>query len=111
MLVVVLQAASFQKRPFCWQSICVPKGKDGKMKHLILAAGLAFSLLSCSDARDGDPKTTETNLPADTNVNKTDVDHINTNYGTVSKDSNKRLDPGNVLHGNETRKEVEKTPY
>jgi hypothetical protein len=81
------------------------------MKQLMIAASLAFTLFSCSDARDGNPKTTDANLPADTNVNKTSVDHINTNYGTVSKDSNKRLDPGNVLHGNQTRQEVEKTPY
>lgn len=60
----------------------------------ILAAGiivLAF-LTSCNGANDGNPKTDTTAMPADTNMNKDTVHHINRADGTVRTDTPKGAD-------------------
>ena len=69
------------------------------MKTLMTAMALAFGLISCGGANDGNPNTdTTTTMPVDTaviNSNAGDTaKQINTNTGTYSTDtgSNKKTD-------------------
>ena len=44
-------------------------------------------MAGCGGANDGDPKTDTTTMPVDTNLNKTQVNHINRSEGTIIADS------------------------
>ncbi len=55
------------------------------MKRLLLIGCMAAGLCSCSGAADGDAKTDTTAMPPDTNMNKTEVNHLNTSEGTTTE--------------------------
>lgn len=61
------------------------------MKNLLLAIIVAAALMSCGGgANDGNPNTDTTPMPADTNMNKTESNHINRNDGTINMDTSNK---------------------
>jgi PBP1b-binding outer membrane lipoprotein LpoB len=60
------------------------------MKKLLMIAGAALVLASCSNALDGEAKTDTTSMPVDTNLNRTTTNNHNTPEGTIVGDSTGR---------------------
>ena len=60
------------------------------MKHAIHVLISAAILQGCGGANDGDARTDTTTMPVDTNLNKTDVNHVNSAEGTTVADSTKK---------------------
>jgi len=56
------------------------------MKKFLIILSIAI-MAGCGGANDGDPKTDTTTMPVDTNLNKTQVNHINRSEGTIIADS------------------------
>jgi hypothetical protein len=63
--------------------------KQSAMKKMLALISWTVLAVGCSGALDGDAKTDTTSMPADPNINKTTVDHVNENYGVLPADSTK----------------------
>ena len=57
------------------------------MKLLMTGLIMSLLILSCGGANDGDAATDTTHMPVDTNLNNSNVDHINRADGTILTDT------------------------